>query len=79
MTMDERIEFLMQSIESHDRQIGELTDRMSQTDRRIAATTANIDKLVAASNEDAISIRTLARIAEAHEGRIAGLEGGTQQ
>jgi hypothetical protein len=49
MTLDERIEFLMQSIESHDRQIGELTDA--------------ITKLVAVTNEDAIAIRTLARVA----------------
>jgi hypothetical protein len=28
MTIDERIEFLMQSIESHDRQIGGLTDQV---------------------------------------------------
>ena len=53
MTIDERIAFLVQSSESHDRQIGELTDA--------------ITKLVAVTNEDATAIRTLARIAEAHE------------
>ncbi len=31
MTIDERIEFLMQSIESHDRQLGELAERMDNT------------------------------------------------
>jgi hypothetical protein len=60
MTIDERIEFLMQSIESHDRQIGELTDA--------------ITKLVAVTNEDATAIRTLARVADRHEKRISELE-----
>lgn len=60
MTIDERIEFLVQSIESHDRQIGELTD--------------SISKLVAVTNEDASAIRTLARLAEVHEKRISRIE-----
>jgi len=60
MTTDEWIEFIKQSIESHDRQIGELTEA--------------IGKLVAVSNEDASSIRALARIAEAHEKRISRIE-----
>jgi len=72
MTIDERIEYLMQSIERHDRQIGELTES-------IATLTGSIATLVRVTNEDATSIRTLARIAEAHEARIAGLEGGQQQ
>ncbi len=75
MTMDERVEFLRQSIESHDRQIGELTSDVSQLTRDVAELTRSIDKLVAVSNEDATAIRTLARIAEVHEARIAGLEG----
>ena len=62
MTPDERIEFLIQSIESHDRQIGELT--------------ANMARLVEVTNQDAIAIRTLARIAEAHEHRLNDLESG---
>jgi methyl-accepting chemotaxis protein len=45
MTIDERIEFLMQSIESHDRQIGELVERMDKLTERIDKTTANIDAL----------------------------------
>jgi hypothetical protein len=47
MTIDERIKFVVQSSESHDRRIGELTDA--------------ITKLVAVTNEDATAIRTLAR------------------
>jgi hypothetical protein len=60
MTLDERIEFLMQSIDCHDRQIGVFTEA--------------IGKLVAVSNEDANSIRALARIAEAREKRFSRIE-----
>lgn len=67
MTIDERIEFLMQSIEPHDRQIGELTGQIGEL-------TKAVNKLVAVSNEDATSIRALARIADAHEKRISRLE-----
>jgi hypothetical protein len=68
MTIDERIEFLMQSIESHDRQIGELTDKVDKVTDAVA-------KLVRVTNDDATAIRTLARIADVHEQRIGGLEG----
>jgi hypothetical protein len=67
MTLDERIEFLVQSSESHDRQIGELTGQVGEL-------TKAINKLVAVSNEDATAIRTLARIADAHEQRVSQLE-----
>ena len=60
MTIEERAEFLMRSIESHDRQIGALTEA--------------IIKLVKITNEDASAIRMLARVADAHESRIGGLE-----
>jgi hypothetical protein len=63
------MEFLKQSIASHDRQIGELTDRL-------AAQTANIDKLVEVTNRDATAIRQLAAIALRHEERLDNLEGG---
>ena len=67
MTIDERLEFLMQSIESHDRQIGELTGQVGEL-------TKAVSKLVGVSNEDATAIRALARIAEVHEKRITDLE-----
>ncbi len=60
MTIEERMQFVLHSIESHDRQIGELT--------------AAVNKLVAVSNEDAMSIRSLARIVESHEARLARIE-----
>jgi hypothetical protein len=67
MTDQERFEFLRYSIESHDRQIGELTDR-------VMALTANVEKLVTVSNRDGVDIAALARIAESHERRIGHLE-----
>jgi hypothetical protein len=70
MTIDERIEYLMQSIESHDRQLGEITDKLG-------AITDAIATLVRVTNEDATAIRTLARIADVHEKRISNLEGGS--
>ena len=58
MTFEERIEFLFQSIESHDRQIGENAEA-------IAKLQDPVGKLVTVSNQDAASIQALARIAEA--------------
>ena len=66
--MDERFVFLRQSIESHDRQLGEITDKigdltagLASLKETVAMRTANIDKLVHVTNEDAAAIRTLAR------------------
>ena len=74
MTIDERLEFLIQSSESHDRQIGELTSQVGELTGHVGELTKAIGKLVTVSNEDANSIRSLARIAEAHERRILHLE-----
>ena len=74
MTNEEWREFIKESIASHDRQLGELTDRQAENAAAIKAQTANIDKLVEMSNRDAIDIAALARIAEAHERRIGDLE-----
>ncbi len=63
----ERWEFLFQSIESHDRQISEVTGQIVELKDAIA-------KLVIVTNEDAKGIRTLARVAEAHERRISKIE-----
>lgn len=38
-----------------------------------------IDQIVAAVEKDAENIRALARIAEIHEHRLSGLEGGEQR
>ena len=69
---DSRIEFLMQSIASHDRQIGELTDRIAEvTDRfagMIASQNTNINKLVDVTYR-------LVGIVEDHQRRLDHLEG----
>jgi hypothetical protein len=52
MTIDERMEFLMQSIESHDRQIGELAERIDKMagkiDNLAETTQLNFDRLTTA-------------------------------
>ena len=82
MTDEQRFAYLFQSIESHDRQIGELVDgiaeqkaMLSQQTANIAQQAANIDKLVVVSSRDGVDIAALARIAERHEQRINELEG----
>lgn len=75
MTFDQRMEFVAQSIESHDRQLGELTDKLSALAGTVNALGLKIDKLVDVSNRDAVDIAALARIAEAHEHRPDGIEG----
>lgn len=60
MTNEEWMEFMRQSIASHDRQIGELTESIAKHDRQIGEVTAAVAKLVEVSNQDATSIRSLA-------------------
>jgi hypothetical protein len=70
------MDFIRHSIESHDRQIGELTDKLASLERTVRAQSANIDKLVEATNRDAIDINALAKIAAAHERRLDNMERG---
>lgn len=79
MTLDERIEFLMHSIESHDRQIGELTGQIGELKNQIGDLTKAVHKVVDVSNKDATAIRTLAPIADAQEERISRLEENRQR
>jgi hypothetical protein len=76
MSIDERMEFIMRSIESHDRQIGELVDGLAQLKTRVDALTGNIETLVKVSNRDGVDILRLAKIAEDHDNRIERLEEG---
>lgn len=57
------MQFLKLSIESHDRQIGDLTDRL-------AAQSENIDKLGAKIDKIAEITHDLVRIAMRHEERL---------
>jgi len=45
MTFEEKMEFLRQSIESHDRQLGEITDQQAETGRQIGALQEEIGAL----------------------------------
>jgi|GEM_PF-2882514 len=87
MTIDERLEFLMQSIESHDRQIGELTENGAKLDTRLDALASRMDTL--AKNVDVfreITQLNFDRLTQAmmgltghvadHGRRIGRLEGG---
>ncbi len=70
MTIEQRVEFLMQSIESHDRQIGGNTQHIAENAQHIAGQRTSIELLLQVSNREAESIRALARIAVAHNRRI---------
>jgi hypothetical protein len=75
MSIDDRMGFVLRSIESHDRQIGELVDGLSQLKARLDTLTGNIETLVKVSNRDDVDILKLANIAEHHNKRIEDLEG----
>jgi ABC-type transporter Mla subunit MlaD len=67
MTIDERIEFLTQSSESHDRQIGEITDKLSTLTTKFDALGGMMAQLLQA-------MKTLAETVTGHERRIARIE-----
>ena len=75
MTIDERIEFLMQSTESHDRQIGELTDKMASLTTKVDILTTKFDALGGMMAQLLEAMKTLAETVTHHERRITGLEG----
>lgn len=83
MTVDERLEALTMNLElmSHSAEANarhiEAHDRQIEANaRQIEKLTDAVTKLVGVSNEDATAIRTLARIADLHEKRVTGIEGG---
>jgi hypothetical protein len=68
--MAEDMQFLKLSIESHDRQIGELTDRLAAVGTRLEVLgtklelqAANLDKLIVVTHD-------LVTIAQRHEERL---------
>ena len=82
MNIEERIEFLTQSAESHDRQIGELTDKIGELTGKIgeltgkmAALTTKFDSLGGMMAQLLGAMKTLAETVTDHERRITGLEG----
>jgi hypothetical protein len=68
MTDEQRNEFLRQSIESHDRQLGEITDKLATLGRTVETLTQSMARMAAA-------MTTLAETVTGHERRISGLEG----
>ncbi|MDQ2775893.1 MAG: hypothetical protein M3Y57_13405 [Acidobacteriota bacterium] len=68
MTFDERLEFLFKSTESLHASTQELHATAQEHTRQLQEQTKQLQL-------DAENIRSLARIAEAHEHRISGLEG----
>ena len=71
MTIDERIERLTERHEA-------LTQSVELLLVATRENTDHIRKLVEVTNRDAEDIRALARIAEIHDKRITGIEGGRQ-
>jgi hypothetical protein len=70
-SIDERLEALTMNLEL-------MSHANEAQDRRIEKLMDAIEKLVKVTNDDAFAIRTLARIADAHEHRISDLEGGAR-
>jgi methyl-accepting chemotaxis protein len=79
MTIEERVEFLQRSIESHGRQLGEITEKLDHLATKVDQISEAVAALVRVTNEDATAIRTLTRIALAHEQRISDLDGKGQR
>jgi hypothetical protein len=68
MTIEERVEFLHHSIESHDRQLGDLTDKLANL-------TTRFDGLGGMMAQVLEIMKTLAETVKDHERRINGIEG----
>lgn len=75
MTIEERVEFLMQSAQSHDRQLGEITDKLRDLTEKVAKLTIKVDVLGGMMGQLTAAMTTLAQTVTNHERRIAGLEG----
>jgi uncharacterized coiled-coil protein SlyX len=81
MTIDERIQFLTQSAESHDRQIGEFTEQVTKLGSKVDQLgdsvdrlTARFDGLVSMMAELLGAVKTIAEGVGNHERRIGRLE-----
>lgn len=85
MTIEERVESLTQSIESHDRQLGELAERMDNLSERlnslaehVDATNASLDRFISVTQRNFDRLTTammgLTDHIVNHERRIQALE-----
>jgi chromosome segregation ATPase len=89
MTIEERFEFLTQSIESHDRQLGEITDKMAdltvkqdqlttkfdQLTTKVDGLSGLMDKVLTSMHTLTVTVSTLADVANNHERRLTRIEG----
>ena len=71
MTVDQRLEFLLQSTESLHATVQQMTGQIQQVSVQIQEHTKQLQL-------DAANIRSLANIAAAHQTRIEDLENGKQ-
>jgi hypothetical protein len=78
MTTDERIDRLVERHEALAQSVELLAIEGRELAERIKEQGENIDKLLVASKQDGENILALAHIAELHERRLSGLEGGAQ-
>jgi len=69
MTLDERIEALVMSLELLTRDVEALRGKFESMG-------GTVESLLRTAQQDGENIRALARIAEVHERRITDLEGG---
>jgi hypothetical protein len=74
MTFDERMQRLMQSMESHDRQIRELTDKIAAIGEKVAEGQIMSSRLLLSVQTLAGAVSTLADVANNHERRLTGLK-----
>ncbi len=78
MTVDERLEFLLQSTESLHSGLQELTATVREISASVREVSATVRELKETAQIDGENIRALARIAEVHERRISDLEGSAE-
>jgi prefoldin subunit 5 len=79
MTIDERLQFLLQSTESLHASTQQLQATVARMSETVGTFTTQIADLFKAAKQDGENIAALARIAEAHQHRLTDLEGGEQQ
>ena len=76
MTIEERVEFLMKSTESHNQQLGELTDKLNRLSEKIDRLSDEVRSVSASVRDLAILGKQLVEVALRHDHRISDLEGG---
>jgi hypothetical protein len=76
MTIDERLEFLTQSVESHDRRLGELTDKMATLTTRFDGLTGMMEQLPGAMKTLAEAVHSRSRRRDFSEDHRTARTGG---